>query len=114
MVILSLHRRRANVLGPKAETDEPGWNPTQDGKSLQESHGQWKLRAICRREHWPHDVVLHKELHPLGGGGGELPPLLDPAQVVDGRSAVGQGGGEDIGGRYCVLDRQVDSDASNG
>ena len=33
------------MLGPKAKTDEPGWNPAQEGKSLQESHGEWKLRA---------------------------------------------------------------------
>ncbi len=108
------NRGRPHMLGADANPDQPGRNPAKRRKSREEAKKKRRRKRTRLSEHTCDDTILDEELHALGHARRPVPPLLDAAQIVGHQPLLPQRSGQEIRGRNCVLDGEVDADAADG
>ena len=68
---------------------------------------------VLVRERRPDQIVLHDDLQALGDARRKFAALLDAFERVDRYRSTPQRLGENIGGSYRVLHREIDADAAD-
>src|SRR5437867_285121 len=72
--------RRAHVLGPEAEPDEPCRDATKDRAGIEEPYRERRPRRRALRERAEDHEVLHDDLQPLRDARRQLAPPLHGVQ----------------------------------
>lgn len=103
----------ANMFRPKADANHARGEATKNRKSADQSEKEGKLERTGSAENATDDPVLHGDLQFLGGARGKFAAPLDRFQIRRADISSPQLRSENIGGSHRVLDRQIDSDASN-
>src|SRR5207248_11030107 len=102
-----------NVLRPRAETDKARWKRTQSRKPLKELEQNWKrISALGFTSR--HNSAVNKSLYRLDYTGRPFATLLHLLQISDRHWPGSQLCRQQICGRHCVLQGEVDADAPGG
>ncbi len=108
-----LHAGGFDVLGLEAYAYESCGELLEAGDGGEELEEEWGLYGAGVAEDSVEDFV-GEDLYALGVVDGALAVVLDAGEVVGCSGSGEEGFGEDVGGGYGVLQRDVDADAADG
>src|SRR4029077_18179226 len=111
--LLRLNVRRLDMLGPESHAHHPCGDAAEDRREQDDqlAHGPGEGEGLSSAaEH----AAVDEDLGPLDAADGHLAALLHGAEIVLGDGSLLELGGEEVGGRHGVLDREVDADAAGG
>ena len=92
------------MFGAEAYADEASGDAAEVGEALEEFEEPGEGQGLGAAEHPADYVVLDDQLEALGGAGWEHSSCLDGVEFSQGGRAAEEGGAEDVGGGYGVLD----------
>src|SRR5262252_2926528 len=101
------------MLGAKPEADQAGRNATQQCPLVEEPQSQRRREPLGALEYAPDHPVLDEELELLRGTGRELSTALDRAQILIAWGSLAKTRGQNVGGRYRVLNCQIYAHPAN-
>ena len=80
---------------------------------VKQARRERRLERSALDQHRRNDPALHGDLQPLRQARGQLPALLDPAQMIGRQLSFAQRFEENVGCRHRILDRQIDADTAD-
>src|SRR5262249_30843643 len=106
--------RGLDVLGANADADHASRDPAQERPSLQQPERPRDTKETARREYPGEHAVLHEHLYALSQSGRQLTAALNALQIVNRRTALSQGPGQEVRRGNSILNGEVDADPTNG
>src|ERR1700686_498792 len=53
---------RAHMFGAESNADQARWDAPQESKTIEQLHGEGRLRVLLQRQNASHDAILHNHL----------------------------------------------------
>ncbi len=101
------------MLRSKTEPNNVSWDPPQRRRCGEDPHQQRRNGLPGTTECAPDDAVLDEQLHALRHAGWPFSTPLHHGEFGSSDPSLSQGSGEDVGRGNCILNREVDTNATH-
>src|ERR1700730_8014127 len=102
----------AEMLRARAHADEASGDLAQNWKPFRQTEDEWERSLCLTGGSTSNDSTMNKDLHSLNQAGRPFTARLYFSQIVDVNRTALQLFREQVGRRYCILNRKVDSDTA--
>ena len=92
------------MLGAHSNSDQPSWNPSQEGPIPQNLQLPGKLGFAGAGQYTANNAILNRNLEALREPGGKFAALLNFSQMICRKRIFAQRFRENIGGCDSILD----------